>query len=142
MRVVLFLSIFTVCLSQSEDTACDAGYQCQDTSDCQPYNDEKEKLKQYSRGSSEYKRVLNKLKSQICNKKLRKVCCEIEDPVEDRDSPSWIPSAGECGLSGDPAFILGGADAKLGEFPWMALLGVERRGIVKWTCGGTLINRW
>ena len=59
------------------------------------------------------------------------------------DSPGWVPSPGECGLTGNPAFILNGDDTLPGEYPWMALLGKKnKRGRVNWTCGGTLINKW
>ena len=40
-------------------------------------------------------------------------------------------------------FIVGGTDTKLGEFPWMALIGSKNSGgTLEWTCGGTLINKW
>jgi len=97
------------------------------------------------------------LRSLICNKRLRKICCKRGNPstttykpqalgVIGVDSPSWIPKPkgeGKCGTAGANAEnIVGGEDANLGDYPWMALLGIERRGKVKWTCGGTLINKW
>lgn len=46
-------------------------------------------------------------------------------------------------MTGDAAFILGGQDTKLGEFPWMTLLGSRRKsGSIFWKCGGALINKW
>ncbi|KAL0270396.1 UNVERIFIED_CONTAM: hypothetical protein PYX00_007821 [Menopon gallinae] len=51
-----------------------------------------------------------------------------------------LPS--KCGLNDFPNRITEGEEAELGEFPWMALVGFrERRGDLKWICGGTLINR-
>merc|ERR1712061_226697 len=63
------------------------------------------------------------------------------------DAPSYRPSlAGEeCGeLNSHAGFILGGNDTRLGEYPFLALLGKKRkRGSgVFWRCGGTLVNKW
>ena len=80
MRIILLLLIFTISQSQSQDTDCDDGYQCQKIAVCQSYQTETQKLKQYQRGSREFKRLQNNIKSWICNKKLRKVCCEVEVP--------------------------------------------------------------
>ena len=40
--------------------------------------------------------------------------------------------------------IVGGRKAKLGEFPYMALLGYDanKNGIRQYNCGGSLINEW
>ena len=67
----------------------------------------------------------------------------------------WVFKSLYC-LPGDSSSIVGGEDTKPGQFPFMALLGVpgtDRRcfdasgkrhtaPIIKWNCGGTLINRW
>ena len=150
-RKILLLLSFTICLSQSQDTECEAGYKCEDSGDCQSYKVERDTLKQYQKGSSEFNRLLKKLRGLVCNKKLRKICCELENEEKieveydpnDSESPSWVPSSEQCGLTGDAAFILGGQDTKLGEFPWMTLLGSRRKsGSIFWKCGAALINKW
>ncbi|XP_047537415.1 uncharacterized protein LOC125071283 isoform X2 [Vanessa atalanta] len=54
-----------------------------------------------------------------------------------------FPAPPECGVS-NASFsrVVGGIDAKLGDFPWMALLGYkDRRGAsTRWLCGGSLIS--
>ena len=55
------------------------------------------------------------------------------------------PEDGTCGLNNAKRSgkILGGAYAKRGEFPFMVVLGYRnRRGRVKYDCGGTLITRY
>nr|XP_049693752.1 venom serine protease Bi-VSP isoform X1 [Helicoverpa armigera] len=54
-----------------------------------------------------------------------------------------LPDPPECGLS-NASFsrVVGGVNAKLGDFPWMALLGYKskRTGGTNWLCGGSLIS--
>ncbi|XP_050354552.1 venom protease-like isoform X2 [Nymphalis io] len=53
-----------------------------------------------------------------------------------------FPAPPECGVS-NASFsrVVGGIDAKLGDFPWMALLGYKSRGSeTRWKCGGSLIS--
>ena len=41
--------------------------------------------------------------------------------------------------------IVGGEGAKIGEFPFMALIGFEIKhldGRIEYTCGGALINKY
>ena len=47
-----------------------------------------------------------------------------------------------CGKSLDEGQIVGGKEAKIGEFPFMALLGYKATPSVIYKCGGTLINRY
>ncbi|TRY70795.1 hypothetical protein TCAL_05922 [Tigriopus californicus] len=61
-----------------------------------------------------------------------------------RESGLWLPdpSLGECGYGFNTDYITGGKIAKVGEFPFMALLGLQQRnGKIIYGCGGTLINR-
>ncbi|XP_023953996.2 venom protease [Bicyclus anynana] len=61
---------------------------------------------------------------------------------EDTDYIFAFPSPPECGIS-NASFgrIVGGVDAKLGDLPWMALLGYSVRGApTNWLCGGSLIS--
>ncbi len=49
---------------------------------------------------------------------------------------------GECGLRCSAGFIFGGRIAEPCEFPYNVLLGKKSSGdIIKYVCGGTLINR-
>ncbi|XP_068619542.1 venom serine protease Bi-VSP-like isoform X2 [Battus philenor] len=61
----------------------------------------------------------------------------------DDDYVTALPEPPVCGIS-NASFtrVVDGVDAKLGDFPWMALLGYrERRGSgVRWLCGGSLIT--
>ena len=47
-----------------------------------------------------------------------------------------------CGKSLDEGQIVGGKEAKIGELPFMALLGYRSRRKILYQCGGTLINRY
>lgn len=56
-----------------------------------------------------------------------------------------LPTRKECGQSEDPDRILGGIEAGIGEFPWMAILLYEnittRVKLRQYNiCGGSLIN--
>lgn len=74
------------------------------------------------------------------------------DPGSDTASGKSLPSSDyldrfpvppECGVS-NASFsrVVGGVDAKLGDFPWMALLGYKGRSgsPTRWLCGGSLIS--
>ena len=65
-------------------------------------------------------------------------------PVEvtSSDSGTWLPSSekGECGRRLTNELIVGGTDAKLGEFPYMALLGYVIDEKMLYLCGGSVIN--
>ena len=108
---------------------------------------ERAKLAGLTRGSEERRRLLQRLKSLVCQPKQRHVCCEVpgQGPA-DPDSPSYLPSLEdeECGVEGgNPAFVLGGQDTGIGEFPFLGLLG-KRRGKgrkIEWECGGSIINK-
>ena len=61
-----------------------------------------------------------------------------------RSSGLWKPNGekGECGTRNTLENIVGGKNAKLGEFPYMALIGQEFGGEIYYLCGGSLINKW
>ncbi|XP_038221243.1 venom serine protease Bi-VSP-like [Zerene cesonia] len=52
-----------------------------------------------------------------------------------------LPEPPVCGVS-NASFsrVVNGIPAKLGDFPWMALLGYRSRGATSWKCGGSLIT--
>ena len=53
--------------------------------------------------------------------------------------------SGECGKPTYIGNIVGGKNAKLGDFPHMALLGYDKEGDGKidgYRCGGSVINKW
>lgn len=83
---------------------------------------------------------LDLLRSLVCDKRNELFDCCKANPPNDRNgngeseeppsgpyaSPSFLPSAekGECGLNSlTPSNIIGGNDTKLGEYPFMAILG-------------------
>ena len=108
---------------------------------------EKSKLKTVARGSEERRRLLQKLRSLVCSSQQQKVCCEAGEDLgpTNPDSPSYLPSldSEECGLDGTGfAFVLGGEDTSIGEFPFLGLLGRREAGNIEWVCGGSIINKW
>ncbi len=55
---------------------------------------------------------------------------------------TWKPDPDfECGTRAVVGSLIGGERARLGEFPFMVLIGYLIRGNVYYTCGGSLINR-
>ena len=70
---------------------------------------------------------LTDARAQICNKKLRALCCPQDVDVE---SPSFIPEAAQCGTNPeapadpDSRFVFGGNRTDPGDFPFSALLGL------------------
>ena len=183
LEVFIFLGI-SVISGLNGDSGCDVGYTCLPRGICVSYNSKLRDLRKLGaekgKTSSEYKALLERLKSLICNQAEGKICCDKAQqptttsttttttaaPTDQQSFPNFIPSIdrGECGVTGDAAFIYGerklqlffvlfmlivnillpgGENTKLGEFPWMALLRRERSdGNVLWHCGGTLLNKW
>lgn len=90
------------------------------------------------------------LKSKLCDAKEETFCCNTfattTPPPEINYSGDFLPRLedGTCGkIAASSEFIFGGKDAKIGEFPFMALL--RMRDINNFTdsrfnCGGNLIN--
>lgn len=68
----------------------------------------------------------------------------------DRNSESgcWKPDAirAECGTTINDQNIVGGRLAKLGDFPYMAIIGYDNKKgegqDVNYECGGSVINKW
>ena len=66
-----------------------------------------------------------------------------KDSIIQANSGKWIPSPknGECGARLTSETVIGGDDAKLGEFPYIALLGYFfNGGVVYYLCGGSVLN--
>merc|ERR1711971_1159561 len=133
------LVIFTCTLSQQRDKPCNRGFECVKRDECEHYNAEIKRSKEVTKKSKEWYDIIQALKSLICNQKDRKLCCKIKS--NNPDSPGYLPGDGDCGVTGDAAFIVGGQDTKLGEFPWSALIRKKGRSR-RWHCGATLINKW
>merc|ERR1711874_776621 len=122
-----------------QDAPCGAGQQCVGFSNCPSFLSETAKLNSLTWGSVQWRRLLGKLRSLVCSSQQQKVCCELEDP----DSPSYLPSleSQECGLDGaSTAFVLGGEDTSIGEFPFLGRLGIKEGGNIKWRCGGPTVD--
>ncbi|XP_026331621.1 adhesive plaque matrix protein-like [Hyposmocoma kahamanoa] len=69
----------------------------------------------------------------------------VPDPAAkttDNESPgSTFLQPPVCGFSNASlGRVVGGVDARLGDFPWMALLGYKNRQGTGWNCGGSLIS--
>ena len=58
------------------------------------------------------------------------------------NSGKWIPSPknGECGARLTSETVIGGDEAKLGEFPYIALLGYLLNDEMYYLCGGSVLN--
>ena len=157
MRLVLLLAVSPLCLvsvSEAQST-CGVGEECVAAGDCKFYTEEREQLNKFRPNTADWRRQLNKLKSLVCNAQDRKVCCTktikapdtINNSSSPGDAPDYRPSLDdeECGeLNSHAGFIRGGNDTRLGEYPFLALLGRDSsrgRGTF-WHCGGTLINKW
>jgi len=144
-----------------ENKDCDQGYECIPNVECAGYQDLRNQLRNMEKSSPEYKDLLSKTRKLVCNRARRRICCRVEVPEppvsvlgqresvssirsSDPSSPSFVPSGNECGVAvKSAAFIVGGNDTELGEFPWMVLLGKDKpTGDIIWHCGGTLINKW
>ena len=67
------------------DGSCATWEQCVSTEKCPEYLIKREELNNLPQLGPQYKRLLAELKSQVCNKAERKICCP--------------QPAGECGLS-------------------------------------------
>ncbi|CAH2054021.1 unnamed protein product, partial [Iphiclides podalirius] len=63
--------------------------------------------------------------------------------LTDGDYVDSLPEPPQCGVS-NASFtrVVGGVDAKLGDFPWVALLGYQgrRKQGTRWLCGGSLVS--
>lgn len=55
---------------------------------------------------------------------------------------TWKPDQNNCGYNLVTSSIVGGEDAKVGEFPYMALLGYLYNSKKYYTCAGSVINNW
>ena len=144
---------------------CSLGHVCTPQDDCQSFTEEKLKLGNLDKDSSEYTRTWENLKKRICDPVSRTVCCEKSsrcisaDPVKqslgvegskscDPANGSCLPEVGKCGMAGGEQRIVGGQVSLPGEFPFTALLGRKTKrkflGLLVdnyiYTCGGNLIN--
>ena len=147
--LVLLVLISVAPQVSGQDTPCGAGLQCVSAGSCPSFDTERARLDTLTRGSQEWQRLLKKLRSLVCNKEERNVCCQVPAPPPPTgpDSPSYLPSLEDeqCGVEGGgAAFVLGGENTTIGEFPFLGLLGkVKGKGKnIKWSCGGSIINKW
>ena len=62
--------------NEDEDRPCEAGKDCVPAESCEVFKAEREKLNRLSRGSEQRKMLLEKLRSLVCNKQDKKICCE------------------------------------------------------------------
>lgn len=126
LEVFLLLGIFVI-PGLGGDSGCDVGYTCLSRDICVSYKSKLGELRKVEtekgKRSSEYKSILARLKSLICNQAERKVCCDRSkqpttptttptttiSATDEKSFPNFIPNIerGECGVTGDAAFIYG-----------------------------------
>eukprot|EP00091_Calanus_sinicus_P023284 TRINITY_DN7779_c0_g2_i2.p1 TRINITY_DN7779_c0_g2~~TRINITY_DN7779_c0_g2_i2.p1 ORF type:complete len:219 (-),score=66.20 TRINITY_DN7779_c0_g2_i2:1-657(-) len=151
---------------QASEGDCDEGEICMNKNECPEYF-------RYKALTGKSKTVEGKrLSGKICNKKPDKLCCKkkltttatttnniTQNCMQKKQSfsKSFLPAADQCGVScSGTKSVVHGTDATLGEFPWAALLGMQKLKVQydnrrkEWVkkpeklyhCGGTLINTW
>ena len=125
--IVILLSALCLISFANCQESCDRGEECIAARDCDSFTRDRETLKTL-KGKPGNSTLRDKLRSQVCNQKEQKVCCGGATGCDDKDedSPCYIPSLEEerCGLEGsDSSFIVGGEDTRIGEFPFVVLLG-------------------
>lgn len=173
MHVFLFVLIFK-CFYTVNAVPIESESSFRDTCKCIAYQNCPWGLKMYNLinggGDGRLRRIFQ---TNICDRKNLYVwCCENEEgeseypifedlaflneknnhPNEsedtDQESGRWKPNAKrfECGDSIATEHITGGKVAKVGGFPYMAIIGYENKGEngqeVKYECGGSVINKW
>merc|ERR1712215_67710 len=153
LYVLQLATVSCLSLAQETDKKCNFPAQCATLASC-PYWSQAHYLYQETRD----KKVRSKLRSAVCNKENKAVCCP-DTEININPSPTYLPGPGECGLNPNkpPGKIFGGQRTQPGDFPFAALLGrtVKRQSSVwcggarcppqlvpSWVCGGTLINYW
>jgi len=138
-------------INPSPGSSCPTSQVCATRVSCQYWLEREKLVKNLPRNNPQVQKYIRDARDGICNKAKRAVCCPIvpdPDPIEckmdcSKDSCNGLPDKDECGyVTVPPKNILGGEDAELGEFSFMALLGEPRSGKIIWKCGATLINKW
>jgi len=90
MKKIALLSLFTLAILQPlaeaqrvsmEDSSCEAGKECIPDIGCEFFTTARVKLNNMSRGSHERQILVEKLKSLVCNKERKKVCCDNSRPT-------------------------------------------------------------
>jgi hypothetical protein len=113
-------------------------------------------MKPLNKNNAYRKKGIDKIKSQYCKTRQVNCCPEIRNKTEesstisspcskiesDPKSGCWIPNAskGECGLRLTAERVVGGEVARLGEFPYVALLGYLKYNEIFYLCGGSILN--
>merc|ERR1711988_624108 len=144
---------------------CKADQKCVNDTTCNSFQQKRQFWNDLEKNTLQYNTTLEELRSLVCNNDERKVCCDITEivsttptPSTERprpktppptgcanpDSPCHRPSLEEekCGLDNSDAGFFGVEGTRIGEFPFLVLLGSKRGGdSVSWQCGGTLINK-
>ena len=59
--------------------SCKPGYACINNEKCSSYQAELKRSKEFGKGSQAKKSIIDDLKSLVCNKDERKVCCKTKD---------------------------------------------------------------
>ena len=148
MRTAQLVYLTTcVVFANSQENSCRRGFDCVKKDYCQSFLTKKELLNEtkntFGKNSDEFKTQLENLKDSVCNTEDRKVCCRNQN---EKNNSTKLPDYNnfECGEgTSRPSKVVGGESTQLGEFPWMALLGIKSDFScdIEWKCGGSIINR-
>ncbi|XP_041775627.1 uncharacterized protein LOC121595608 [Anopheles merus] len=139
MATVLLLIVAFCQIVVAQFHQCTGGETCISINECPLFGPHYHEPSKWSEG------LLNEFRSKVCKRKqsngrnLYKVCCNraATDNKNNRERGLATLDLEECGAYSADRMAYG-QEARLFEFPWMALL-MPSSG--KFVCGGTLINR-
>ena len=83
---------------------CGQGEECIRQKRCPSFLALKDKFRELTKDTEEHDLALAGLKEVVCNQRRKLVCC----PKAQAMNTTYLPVLGECGVSGDAAFIVGG----------------------------------
>ena len=83
---------------------CGQGEECIRQKRCPSFLALKKKFRELTEDTEEHYLALAGLKEAVCNQRRKLVCC----PKAQAMNTTYLPVLGECGVSGDAAFIVGG----------------------------------
>jgi len=136
-----------ICNAKEQKFCCDCN--CVKREECPAINELYTNFEQET-DKDKKRSLLSDLKKKICSAKEKTFCCDVKASATPTTSPSYegtfLPRLedGKCGkIGGSSEFILGGEAAKIGEFPFTALLRMrdqQKKYGHRFNCGGNLIN--
>ena len=101
VSVLLLLASLAVGTALAE---CGQDDECIRQKRCPSFLALKDKFRELTKDTAEHSLALAGLKAAVCHPKRKLVCC----PKPQALNATYLPVLGECGVSGDAAFIVGG----------------------------------